>query len=211
MEPQPFPNPLKLRAWFAKHASTKPELWILFHKVHTGKSTVTYAEAVDEALSVGWIDGKVRRVDDKSYMQRFTLRRPGSSWSSVNIRKANALIAAGRMTPAGLAAFKQRDRLAAHRYSFENRPKNLPRNALSELKKDRKAWEFWEQQPPGYRRVATWYVLSAKRDETQTRRLAQVIDYSARGKRLPQLISPEPRIKPVGKNKVRIEDPQRSE
>ena len=210
MEPQPFPNPLKLRAWFAKHAATKSELWVLFYKVHAGKPTVAYAEAVDEALSVGWIDGRVQRVDDESYMQRFTPRRPRSYWSSVNIRKANALITAGRMSPAGLAAFEQRDTSAAHRYSFESRPRNLPRESLSELKKNRKAWEFWEEQPPGYRKVVTWYVLSAKRDETRARRLAAVIDYSARGMRLPQLISPETRIKPTRKNQPPVNDPGRS-
>jgi len=195
MDPRPFPSPADLRIWFAKHAATESELWILFYKVHTGSPTVTYAKALDEALCVGWIDGKVKRIDDESHMQRFTPRRPQSYWSSVNIRKAKALIAAGRMTPAGLAAFERRDKSASRRYSFENRPADLPSDALAQMKKNQKAWQFWQSQPPGYRKVSTWYVLSAKQAETRARRLATVIAYCARGMRLPQLASPEKTIK----------------
>lgn len=178
-------------------------MWIFSYKAHSGKPTVTYGQAVDEALSMGWIDGKVKRVDEESFMQRFTPRRPHSYWSSVSIRKAKALIAAGRMTRGGLATFEQRNKSAGRRYSFENRPNDLPREALAEMKKDRKAWEFWTDQPPGYRRVVSWFVLSAKRDETRARRLAAVIAHAAQGRRLPQLISPERAIPASRKNKPR--------
>lgn len=164
-KPKPFRNPAQLRAWFASHAAKESELWVLFYKVHTAKPTVTYLEAVDEALSVGWIDGKVRRVDDASYMQRFTPRRPESNWSSINIRKAQALIDVGRMNPAGLAAFGQRDKSASRRYSFENAPADLPREAFAQMRQNRKAWDFWEAQPPaiGRSRPGTSSARSATR------------------------------------------------
>lgn len=180
----PFATAGKLRAWFAKHGATKTELWIRFHKVGSGKKSVTYPQALDEALAVGWIDGVRKRLDDASYVQRFTPRREGSYWSAVNIAKAEALIAAGRMTPAGLAAFEQRDRSAAKRYSFENRPQDLPPEATAALRADAKAWAFWAAQPPGYRKTATWFVVSAKKDETRAKRLATLIDRCARGERL---------------------------
>lgn len=202
MDPRPFSSRGNLRAWFAKHAATEPELWILFYKVHTGRPTVTYAEALDEALCVGWIDGKVKRIDDESHMQRFTPRRPDSYWSSVNIRKAKALIAAGRLTPAGLVAFERRGKSASERRHFESLPTNLPRGALAKLRKNRKAWQFWKEQPPGYRRISTSYVLSAKRPETRARRLETVIAYCARGMRLPLLTSPGKDVKAT-KSKTR--------
>jgi len=202
VRPQWFPNPAKLRAWFAKYALTKDELWILFYKAHTGEPTVTYGEAVKEALSAGWIDGKVKRVDEERYMQRFTPRQPHSYWSSVNVRKAKALIDAGRMSPPGLAAFEGRSKSTARRYSFENRPVDLPREALAHMKRNRPAWEFWKEQPPGYRRVATWFVMSAKREETRARRLAALIAHAAQRRRLPQVISPEQTIRASRKKRV---------
>lgn len=188
-DPLAFPTPGKLRAWFARHATRRDELWIRFYKLATGKPSVTYGEALDEALCVGWIDGLKRSLDAESYVQRFTPRRPGSYWSAINVAKAEALVAAGRMTPAGLAAFEQRERSAEARYSYENRPAELPPAAAAALRADRAAWTFWSAQPPGYRKAATWHVISAKRAETQARRLAALIACSARGERIPQLVS----------------------
>lgn len=188
--PQPFRDPASLRAWFAKNAAKESELWILFYKVHTGRPTVTYAQALEEALCFGWIDGKVRRVDDESYMQRYTPRRPESVWSAVNLRKAEALVAMGRMTSAGLAAFERRDRSAEDRDRYENRPKDLPPDALRRMKMNPRAWEFWMQQPASYRKDATWFVLSAKREETRARRVAAVISYSAQGRRMTEDLGP---------------------
>lgn len=188
--PRTFATPAKLRAWFEKNHATKTELWIKYYKVASGKKGVVYREALDEALCFGWIDGQAKGIDESSYMQRWTPRKKGSYWSAVNIRKAEALIAAGRMAPAGLAAFEARDASAALRYSFENRPRDLPREAAAEMRRNPAAWAFWSAQPPSYRRAATWFVVSAKKEETKARRLAQLVACSAKGERIPQLVSP---------------------
>lgn len=190
-----FATPRQLRAWLAKNSGKVSELWILFHKVGSGRKSVTYPQALDEALAIGWIDGIRKRVDDASYTIRFTPRKKGSYWSTVNIAKARALVAAGRMTPAGLAAFEARDASEARRYSFENRPQDLPAGALAELKRSRAAWAFWQEQPPSYRRAATWFVLSAKKEATRARRLRQLIATSAKRERLAALTSPARRTK----------------
>lgn len=185
-----FTKVQQLRAWFAKHGATEKELWIKYYKVGAPRSSVRYPEALDEALCVGWIDGQARSIDDESYMQRWTPRRKGSYWSAVNVAKAERLIAEGRMKPAGLAAFEARDREAAARYSFENAPQAMPTELEKELRADKAAWAFWSEQPPSYRRTATWIVVSAKREETRRRRLRLLIEHSARGERIPQLTPP---------------------
>src|SRR5262245_30886310 len=169
--PRSFGKPETLRAWFARHAGRDRELWIRFFKVDSGKPSVTYPEALDEALAVGWIDGVRKRLDEESFLQRFSPRKPRSYWSTVNIRKAEALIAAGRMMPAGLAAFNERHASAAKRYSYENRPRDLAPPARAALEANPAARAFWEKQPPGYRRLAAWYVMSAKQEATRARRL----------------------------------------
>lgn len=190
MTPIAFETPAKLRAWLAKNAATKTELWILFYKVRSKRKSVRYPEALDEALCVGWIDGILKRLDDESYIQRFTPRKKDSYWSSVNIRKAEALIASGRMKAAGLAAFERRDASAARRYSFENRTQDLPPKALATLKKNKPAFTFWQAQPASYRKMATWWLASAKKEETKARRLEQFIAHHAKGERIPQFVSP---------------------
>jgi uncharacterized protein YdeI (YjbR/CyaY-like superfamily) len=151
---------------------------------------VRYQAALDEALCFGWIDGQNKGIDDESYVQRWTPRKKGSYWSAVNIEKAQRLIAEGRMMPAGLAAFEARDKGAPARYSFENAPQELPPAMEKELRADKAAWAFWKEQPPSYRRAATWIVLSAKKEETRLRRLRSLIAHAAKGERLPQLVSP---------------------
>lgn len=199
MDPRPFPTPAALRAWFAKNHAKETELWILFYKVSSPKRSVRYPEALDEALCVGWIDGIVKRVDDESHVQRWTPRKKRSYWSTVNIKKAEALIAAGRMKPAGLAAFEARDKSAAARYSFENDTRELPAGALAELKMDNAALAFWEEQPPSYRKAATWWIVSAKREETKARRIATLLKHTRAGERLPHLVSPGTSNKPARK------------
>ncbi|HVM45025.1 MAG TPA: YdeI/OmpD-associated family protein [Candidatus Thermoplasmatota archaeon] len=189
--PRLFKTTAALRAWFEKNHDKKSELWMLYYKVGSGKSCVRYQEALDEALCFGWIDTTSKRVDEESYMQRWTPRKRGSNWSAVNVAKAEALIEAGRMTPAGLAAFEARDASAKPRYSFENRPQELPADAQALFRRSKAAWAFWQEQPPGYRRTATWVVVSAKKEETRARRLAQLIACSARRERLPQVSAPK--------------------
>ena len=140
---------------------------------------------MDEALCVGWIDGIRRSLDEQSYTIRFTPRRQGSIWSSVNIARARALQQEGRMTPAGLEAFGKRKAYRSGIYSYERREARLPEPYATILVKNRKARAFFESQPPYYRKAAAWYVVCAKREETRLRRLHHLIDVSARNRRLP--------------------------
>ncbi len=189
VKPKFFRTPAALAKWFATHGARKTELWIGYYKKASGKGGVVYKQALDEALCVGWIDGVVNSIDDECYMQRFTPRTAKSIWSAVNIRKAKALIAEGRMKPAGLAAFERRSPERAGLYSFENRPQELPPEFIRRFKADTKAWAFFEAQPPGYRRTVTFLVISARQEATRARRLEHLIACSARGERIQQLVA----------------------
>jgi uncharacterized protein YdeI (YjbR/CyaY-like superfamily) len=146
---------------------------------------MVYAEAVDEALCFGWIDGLVKSIDADSYMQRFTPRKPRSIWSKINVGHIARLTAAGRMTPAGLAAFEARTAAKTGVYSFEQEPQQFPTAFEKTFRANRRAWTFWTSQPPGYKRTALWWVISAKQASTRERRLAQLIAVSAEARRLP--------------------------
>ena len=184
-----FETPAQLRRWFESHHGTVAELLVGFRKKASGLPTVTWSEAVDEALCFGWIDGIRRSVDAGSYTIRFTPRRRGSTWSAVNIRKAEELTRQGRMHPTGLKAFQERDPRRAGLYSFEQREAiRLDEELEARFRADAAAWAFWQAQPPGYRKTATFYVMSAKRPETRLRRLQQLIEDSAQGRRLAQVI-----------------------
>jgi uncharacterized protein YdeI (YjbR/CyaY-like superfamily) len=189
-EPRAFRGPSALRAWFHRNHLEAHELWIRFYKLDSGKPSVTYPEALDEALCFGWIDGIRKRADGESYIQRFTPRKKSSYWSTINIRKAEALITSGRMRRAGLDAFQMRDASAERRYSFENRPRDLPVDALAALRRDKKAWAFWQGQASSYRQAVAWWIVSAKRADTRTRRIARLVEHSRKGDRIPEFVSP---------------------
>ena len=191
--PRFFTTPARFRAWLEKHHESRTELWVGFHRRSTGKPSITWPESVSEALCFGWIDGVRKSVDDESYMIRFTPRKPTSIWSNVNIAKVKALIAEGRMTPAGLAAWEKRTEKRSGIYSFEGRPAELDGEMQGALESNRAAWKFFSAQPPYYRRLAAHYVGSAKKPETRARRLAALIAHSAAGERLPQFVSAPPR------------------
>ena len=182
-----FKSAADFRQWLAANHATACELWVGFFKKASGLGGLTYAEAVDEALCFGWIDGLKKRVDDRSYTHRFTPRKPKSNWSVTNIRHAERLTKAGRMKPAGLAAFAARDPKRSGVYSFENAPTKLASSDERRFRADQTAWNFFQQQPPGYRRTAIWWVVSAKRAETRARRLAQLMEASRNAWRLGQL------------------------
>jgi len=192
MTPKFFKTIASLRTWFATHGATRSELWIGYHKKASGKGGVVYKEALDEALCWGWIDGVVRSIDDTCYMQRWTPRKPKSIWSNVNVKKVQALIAAGRMQPAGLAAFERRTPERTGVYSFEKAPPTFSPALIKRLKADPKAWAFFQSQPPGYRRTVTAFVITAKREDTRERRFVHVLEHSARQERIP-LLAPAPR------------------
>ena len=177
----------EFRDWLQKHHDRFDSLWVGFHKKASGVKGISYADAVDEALCFGWIDGIRKSLDDSAYVNRFTPRRPGSNWSQVNIKRVSELIELGLMTPAGLAAFEKRKPPPAGTYSYENRPESLDEPYASRFRENDRAWQFFQAQPPGYRRSAIWWVVSAKREETRLRRLERLIADSEAGKRLDML------------------------
>ena len=179
-----FASAAELRAWFERHAATADELLVGYHKRHTGKPSPTWSESVDEALCFGWIDGVRRSVDADRYCNRFTPRRKGSHLSHVNVAKVAALIAAKRMTPAGLAAFDARRADRTGRASYENRPREFSAEHAAIFKRHKAAWDWFSAQPPGYRRTAIWFVVSAVKPETQAKRLQRVIEASAAQQRI---------------------------
>jgi uncharacterized protein YdeI (YjbR/CyaY-like superfamily) len=188
MEPTFFATPAEFEAWLEANHDRAPELLVGFHKRATKRPSITWPEAVDEALCFGWIDGVRRRLDDHSYTIRFTPRRPGSHWSAVNVARAEELIAEGRMRPAGKQAFERRRADRTARASYERADEaRLEAGQEQRLRADPRAWAFFSAQPPWYRRSATHWVTSAKRAETRERRLARLIEDSAAGRRIPPL------------------------
>jgi uncharacterized protein YdeI (YjbR/CyaY-like superfamily) len=190
MDPIFFASPEEFRAWLAAHHDRVRELLVGFHKVHTGLPSLTWPQSVDEALCYGWIDGVRRSLGADGYTIRFTPRRPTSTWSAVNLRRVPELIAEGRMTPAGLAAYERRTAAKSGIYTYENRPESLAPDMERRFRATKQAWAFFESQPAGYRRTAIWWIVSAKRPETRERRLATLIELSAAGERLPLLAAP---------------------
>ena len=191
-EPAPkfFRSAADFRKWLERNHDREDELWVGFWKKATGKPSITWPELVDELLCFGWIDGIRRSIDGDSYRQRVTPRRPRSIWSRINIARVGVLTAEGRMHPAGLAAFEKRSATAV--YSFEQTDRRgLDPQYEALMKKNRKAWDFFQAQPPGYRKIAGWYVVSAKQEETRLRRLQNLIRDSAAGRRIGLLNRPQ--------------------
>ena len=191
------------REWLEAHHATADEVWVGFRKRSTGLPSLTWPEAVDEALCFGWIDGIRKSVDETRYTIRFTPRRKGSNWSAVNLRKMAALLAQGRVSPAGLRAYEARDPARDAQYSYETR-RGLGPAEERVFKKDRKAWAYFQAQPPHYRRLSGSWVVSAKKEETRQRRLAVLVDCSLREEWIPGFI-PRPgkgRAKPARKKKA---------
>lgn len=195
-DPRTFSSQAAFRTWLEKNHASAAELWVGFYKKATGKTAMTYPEAVDEALCWGWIDGIKRRVDDERYTNRFTPRKPVSKWSDVNLRRYAELDAAGRIAPPGAAAFARFDPKKHGAYSFEARPEAFPPELEKRFKKDRAAWAFFQDQPRGYRRLAIHWTTSAKREETCLRRLEKLMRFSAAGERLPEISGGPARDKP---------------
>ena len=185
-----FQSASEFRRWLAVNHARLSELRVGFFKKDSGKGGLTYAEAVDEALCFGWIDGLKKRVDELSYTHRFTPRKLKSNWSRINIQHAQRLKKAGRMTPAGLKAYAAREPERSGVYSFENAPRTLAAADEKQFKADKIAWEFFQRQPPGYQRIAIWWVVIAKKPETRARRLGQLIAESRDGRRLGQAAFP---------------------
>ncbi|HEV7747609.1 MAG TPA: YdeI/OmpD-associated family protein [Pyrinomonadaceae bacterium] len=182
-----FKKPADFRKWFAAHHESETELWVGFYKKDSGKASITWPESVDEALCFGWIDGVRKNIDEISYKIRFTPRRQRSIWSAVNIKRATELSDQGLMQPGGLKAFAAREENRSGIYAYEQRSAELPDQYAKQLKKNVTAWRFYQAQPPGYRKLVNWWVLSAKREATRLKRLAELIDDSKNERRLRQL------------------------
>jgi uncharacterized protein YdeI (YjbR/CyaY-like superfamily) len=190
MEAIYFDSAADLRRWLEEHHDRASELLIGFHRKSSGRPGLTYPEAVEEALCFGWIDGITRRVDLGRWAVRFTPRKARSNWSLINTRRAAQLEKEGQMAPAGLRAYEARDRTRSGAYTYEQRFQPFESTQEATFRRNARAWSFFQAQPPSYRRAATLWVISAKREETRQRRLANLIEHSNRGERLPALTSP---------------------
>jgi uncharacterized protein YdeI (YjbR/CyaY-like superfamily) len=181
-----FKSSSQFRIWLEANHGSALELWVGFYKKASGHASITWPESVDQALCFGWIDGLRKSIDEVSYKIRFTPRKPRSIWSVVNIKRANELTAQGLMSPAGKRAFDQRTENRSGIYSYEQRPAELPDPYRATLKQNKAAWDFYEAQPPSYRRLVCWWIISAKKEETKIKRLDRLIKFSAQGQRLPE-------------------------
>jgi uncharacterized protein YdeI (YjbR/CyaY-like superfamily) len=187
-EPVFFPTPADFRAWLDAHHETATELLVGFYKKGSGRPSITWPESVDEALCVGWIDGIRRSLGEEAYTIRFTPRKSRSTWSAVNIRRMAELMREGRVRPAGLRAFEARTEDRSEIYAYENRDQAVFAPWAEEaFRAAAAAWKFFQAQPAGYRKTTTWWVMSAKKEETRHKRLATLIADSAAGRRIPQL------------------------
>jgi|SRR5688572_18296230 len=195
MEPMFFATPAKFRAWLEKHHDTAPELVVGFYKKGSGKPSITWREAVDQALCFGWIDGVRRSLDHERYTNRFTPRRTRSNWSAVNIERATELIDLGLMRPAGLKAFEARSKDRSG-YSYEQRHSiTLDPAYLRRFRRKKDAWRYFQARPASYRTNAVYWVMSAKKEETRERRLERLIEESARGRTVPPLTPPPKKVR----------------
>jgi uncharacterized protein YdeI (YjbR/CyaY-like superfamily) len=183
-----FKTASAFRKWLEAHHASSKELWVGFYKKNSGKPSIDWPESVDEALCFGWIDGIRKSIDAESYKIRFTPRKPSSVWSAVNIRNAEELIKQNRMQPAGLKAFEARKENRSGIYAYEQRSAELVEPYQAKFKRNKEAWKVFHSQPAWYRKVANWWVVSAKREETRLKRLDQLIEDSAQGRTIRQVL-----------------------
>jgi uncharacterized protein YdeI (YjbR/CyaY-like superfamily) len=184
LKPKFFRTPGDFRTWLEKNHATATELWVGFYTKESGKPSIKWPESVDQALCFGWIDGIRKRFDEISYQIRFTPRRRGSIWSAINIKRAKELVRQKQMRPRGLKAFAARIENKSGIYSYEQRSTELSEPYAKLLKMNKAASNFFERQPPSYRKMICWWIISAKREQTRRNRLAKLISESAKGKRL---------------------------
>lgn len=187
-KPKFFSSPAEWRFWLEEHHTDTQELWVGFYKRKSGCPSITWPESVDGALSFGWIDGIRKSLDPISYMIRFTPRKARSTRSAIDIKRAGTLLRQGLMHPAGVAAFANRDDEKSRTYSYEQRKTaKLPPGYEKQFRKRPSAWKFFPSQAPWYRRTSSWWVISAKTNETRLKRLAVLIDCCGKGKTIPPL------------------------
>ena len=186
-KPRFFKTGAEFGAWLDTNHAKATELVVGFRKVGSGKPSLTYREALDEALAIGWIDGVRKNFDEDSYTIRFSPRKPKSIWSNVNMKRVAELEAAGRMKPEGRAVFERRDAKRSGVYSYERERAAFGPTETQALNANKKARVFFETQAPSYQRTATFWVMSGKKDETRARRMKTLIECSQKGERVPPL------------------------
>lgn len=182
-----FKTQKDFRKWLEKNHKKNNELWVGYYKKSSGKASIDWPQSVDEALCFGWIDGIRKSIDGESYKIRFTPRKPGSIWSTVNLKRAKELINLGIMQPAGLEAFNKKDEKKINRYSFERENVKLDNEYEKKFKLNKKAWEFFQSMAPSYKKPTVWWVISAKQEETRLKRLSILIECSESGEKIPQM------------------------
>src|SRR5882672_4682489 len=178
-----FATPAKWRAWLEKNHESVQELWVGFYKRDSGRPSITWLESVDEALCFGWIDGLRKKLDEDSYVIRFTPRKTTSKWSNINLKRVKELTKIGR-APAGVKIHAARGEKKTYLYEKRSSLK-LPPDFEKKFRAKKKAWEFFEAQAPWYRRITTYWIVSAKRDETKVKRMDELLSCSAKGERIP--------------------------
>ncbi|WP_116787747.1 YdeI/OmpD-associated family protein [Flavobacterium psychrotrophum] len=185
MAPVFFATQNDFRNWLNNHYKTETELLVGFYKKGSGKESMTWSESVDQALCFGWIDGVRRTIDDQAYSIRFTPRKARSTWSAVNIDKMEVLIKQSLVTAGGIAAYEKRTEDNSKIYSHERTEAAvLPPAMVAEFKKHQAAWDFFEAQPPGYKKVILHWITTAKQEKTQHSRFKKLLDACLQHKRL---------------------------
>lgn len=179
-----FGSGAEFRKWLTENQAETKELWVGFYKKSSDKAGITYSEAVDQALCFGWIDGIRKSIDEFSYTNRFTPRKPNSIWSLVNIKRVSELSELGLMQPAGFKAYNERDQNKTGQYSHEQDNRMLDDLYESQLRANKRAWDFFQVQPPWYQKAAKWWIMSAKKEETRLKRLAILIEDSEQARKL---------------------------
>jgi uncharacterized protein YdeI (YjbR/CyaY-like superfamily) len=191
MPPKPtfFPTPSDFRAWLEAHHDKLSEHLVGFHKKSSGKPSITWPESVEVALCFGWIDGVRKSLDETSCTIRFTPRKPTSTWSAININLVEKLTKQGLMHPAGLKAFAARSEKKSGIYSYEQRKSaRFTREQEKQFRANKPAWDFFQSQPPGYKQLTTYWVTTAKKEETKQKRFSILIDHSQHQRKIPRLI-----------------------
>jgi uncharacterized protein YdeI (YjbR/CyaY-like superfamily) len=183
-EPAYFATEADFRRWLEANHATAPELLVGFWKKGTGKPSIDWPRARDQAFCFGWIDGVRKSLGDEAYTIRFTPRRKGSIWSKVNLERFEALKAAGQMTPAGEQAFEENEGKRGV-YAYERPLSELAAGEERQFRANAAAWADWEKRPPGYRKVVLHWVTSAKKPETRAKRLGVLIESCAAGQKIP--------------------------
>lgn len=181
MTPKFFADPKELRKWLEKNHEKETELIVGFHKVNSGKASITWSQSVDQALCFGWIDGVRKSIDENTYQIRFTPRKSTSIWSAVNIRKIEELTAAGLMRPAGMASFKNRKEDKSKIYPHENEEMKFSPDLEKQFKANKIAWKYFQSLAASYRKSSGNWVMSAKQESTRIKRLTGLIKDSEAG------------------------------